>query len=140
MLPRHLSEPRRIMSQPPASPQGQRLTHWATMLAGISLVLVVVNIVLAILDQNAQADVNQRQQQIAQAAQLEAVTNVLARELQAQAPNDPQIQDLLKRVQLPVAGTAVPPPAAAPAARARADPVRRRRARAPRAPRRSASN
>ncbi len=103
------------MSQPPASPQGQRLIHWATMLAGISLVLVVVNIVLAILDQNAQADVNQRQQQIAQAAQLEAVTNVLARELQAQAADDPQIQDLLKRVQLPVAGTAVPPPAPAPA-------------------------
>lgn len=99
------------MSQPPASPQGHRLIQWATMLAGVSLVLVVVNIVLAIIDQNAQAEVNQRQQQIAQAAQLEAVTNVLARELQAQAAADPQIQDLLKRAQLPVAGTAaVPPP------------------------------
>ena len=81
-----------MMSQRPASPQGQRLIQWATMLAGVSLVLVVVNIVLAIIDQNAQAEVNQRQQQIAQAAQLEAVTNVLARELQAagrQRPADP---------------------------------------------------
>jgi hypothetical protein len=87
------------MSQPPAAPQqGQRLIRWATMLAGVSLVLVVVNIVLAIVDQNAQAEVNQRQQQIAQAAQLEAVSNVLVRSLEAQAANDPQIQDLLKRV------------------------------------------
>jgi hypothetical protein len=86
------------------------------MLAGVSLVLVVVNIVLAIIDQNAQAEMNQRQQQIAQAAQIEAVTNVLARELQARAADDPQIQDLLKRAQLPIPGTAVlpPPPATKP--------------------------
>jgi hypothetical protein len=85
------------MSQPPpAAPQGQRLIQWATFLAGVSLVLVVVNIVLAVIDQNAQAEVNQRQQQLAQAAQMEALTNVLVRALEAQAP-DPQIQDLLNR-------------------------------------------
>jgi hypothetical protein len=99
-----------MMSQPSAAPPGHRLIQWATMLAGVSLILVVVNIVLAVLDQNAQAEVNQHQQQIAQAAQLEAVTSVLVRGLQAQADQDPQIQDLLKR-----AGVTAPPAASAPA-------------------------
>ncbi len=70
--------------------------------------LVIVNIVLAVVDQTAQAEVNQRQQQLAQAAQLEAVTNVLARALVAQADtaNDAQIQDLLKRAGVPQASAA----------------------------------
>ena len=40
-----------MMRPTPAVPQSQRLIQWATMLAGISLVLVIVNIVLAMVDQ-----------------------------------------------------------------------------------------
>ncbi len=87
--------------RPPSADQQtrqQRLIQWATMLAGVSLVLVVVNIALAIIDQNAQADVNERQQIIAQAAQLNAVNTLLTRALQSQmqSAKDPQIEALLK--------------------------------------------
>jgi hypothetical protein len=105
----------------PAPSQGQWLIQWATLLAGVSLILVVVNIALAIIDQTAQAEANQRQQQIAQAAQLEALTNVLARALRTQeeSSKDPQLKDLLAHysggVGAPVG--AAPTPAAAPAAK-----------------------
>ncbi len=94
-----------MMRPTAAAPQSQRLIQWATLLAGVSLVLVIVNIVLAVVDQTAQAEVNQRQQQLAQAAQLEAITNVLTRALVAQADtvNDAQIRDLLKRAGVPQA-------------------------------------
>jgi hypothetical protein len=85
----------------PLDPQlrQQRLIQLATLLAGVSLILVVVNIGLAVIDQRAQAEVNQRQQIINQAAQLNAVSGLLTRALisQAQAAKDPQIEALLKR-------------------------------------------
>lgn len=104
----------------PAASQGSWLLQWATLLAGVSLVLVIVNIALAVVDQSAQAEANQRQQQIAQAAQLEALTNVLTRALstQEQSSKDPQIQDLLTRAAAsagPAPTPAPPPPAPAPA-------------------------
>lgn len=100
------------MSQPAAEPPGHRLIQWATLLAGVSLVLVIVNIVLAVIDRNAQAEVNRRQQQIAQAAQLEAVAKVMTRALttQAEASQDKQLQDLLANAG--ISGAAPPKPAA----------------------------
>jgi len=88
-----------MSDQRPAASQGSWLLQWATLLAGVSLILVIVNIALALVDQSAQAEANQRQQQIAQAAQLEALTNVLTHALtvQEQSSKDPQIQDLLTR-------------------------------------------
>ncbi|MGH7153619.1 MAG: hypothetical protein ACREF3_06785 [Acetobacteraceae bacterium] len=80
------------------SPAGQqRLIQWATLLAGVSLMLVIVNIVLATIVQNAQAEVNRRQQMIAQAAQLGPVTAALVRDLVAQSATDTKLQDLLKQ-------------------------------------------
>lgn len=102
------------------SPAGQhRLIQWATLLAGVSLVLVVVNIVLATIVQNAQAEVNQRQQMIAQAAQLGPLNGALVRDLVAQSATDSKLQELLKQ-----AGVTQPTPAApaAPAAPTAAKP------------------
>ena len=83
-------------------PDPQRVVSWATMLAGVSLVLVVVNIVLASLNQSLQAEANQRQQQLAQAAQLNAVTNVLQAGLVQQAQQgDAKIQAILKKAAVP---------------------------------------
>jgi len=85
--------------RPLQSPAGQqRLIQWATLLAGVSLVLVVVNIVLATLVQNAQAEVNQRQQMIAQAAQLAPLNAALVRDLVSESATDTKLQDLLKQV------------------------------------------
>ncbi len=102
-------EPASMSGQKPAPSQSQWLIQWATLLAGVSLILVAVNIALALIDQTAQAEANQRQQQIAQAAQLQALTNVLmhALTMQEQSSKDPQIQDLLTR-----AGAAAGPAAA----------------------------
>lgn len=103
------------MSERKPAPSGVSwLIQWATLLAGVSLVLVVVNIALAVVDQSAQAEANQRQQQIAQAAQLQALSNLLTQALsrQEQSSNDPQLKELLARVGVG-AETA---PAAAPAA------------------------
>ncbi len=109
-----------MSEQRPAASQGQWLIQWATLLAGVSLVLVAVNIALALMDQSAQAEANQRQQQIAQAAQLEALTNVLMHALttQEQSSKDPQLQDLLTRA----AASAGPASAGAPTAPAAAKP------------------
>jgi succinate dehydrogenase hydrophobic anchor subunit len=106
----------------PAPSQGQWLIQWATLLAGVSLILVVVNIALALVDQNAQAEANQRQQQIAQAAQLEALTNVLVHALtvQEESSKDPQLKDLLARYGGSTGAAATgarPAPVAAPAAK-----------------------
>jgi succinate dehydrogenase hydrophobic anchor subunit len=107
----------RMSDQKPAASQGSWLLQWATLLAGVSLVLVIVNIALALLDQTAQAGANQRQQQIAQAAQLEALTNVLTHALtvQEQSSRDPQIQDLLTRAAANAGPASTVPPPAAPA-------------------------
>lgn len=79
----------------------QRVVQGATLLAGVSLVLVIVNIVLASINQSAQAEANQRQQMLAQAAQLNAVNNLLERELIQQAQGgDTKIQDLLKKANV----------------------------------------
>jgi succinate dehydrogenase hydrophobic anchor subunit len=108
-----------MSEQKPAASRGSWLIQWATLLAGVSLVLVVVNIALALMDQTAQAEVNQRQQEIAQAAQLGALTTVLTRALTTQEQNskDPQIEDLLRRVSNALSSEGIPPAsAAAPAA------------------------
>jgi len=107
-----------MSDQKPAASQGSWLIQWATLLAGVSLVLVIVNIALALVDQSAQAEANQRQQRIAQAAQLEALTNVLTHALtvQEQSSRDPQIQDLLTRAAAsPEPASPLAPAAAAPA-------------------------
>lgn len=82
--------------------------QWATLLAGVSLILVIVNIVLASINASAQAEANRRQQALAQAAQLNAVNSLLERALvqQAEQANDSKVQDLLKK-----AGVAFTPPA-----------------------------
>jgi hypothetical protein len=79
-------------------------------------VLVIANIALALMDQTAQAEANQRQQQIAQAAQLEALTNVLIHALatQEQSSKDPAIEDLIHTASGGPASLGAPP--AAPAA------------------------
>jgi hypothetical protein len=108
------------MNERPAAPTGSWLIQWSTLLAGVSLVLVIANIVLAVVDQSAQGEANQRQQQIAQAAQLEALTNVLMHALtaQEQSSKDPQLQDLLRSGGSPPAPAgAVAPVPASPAAK-----------------------
>jgi len=104
-----------MSDQKPAASQGSWLLQWTTLLAGVSLVLVIVNIALALVDQSAQAEANQRQQQIAQAAQLEALTNVLTHALtvQEQGSKDPQIKDLLTRAATTAEPGSPPGPAAA---------------------------
>jgi len=104
-----------MSDQKSAASQGSWLLQWTTLLAGVSLVLVIVNIALALVDQSAQAEANQRQQQIAQAAQLEALTNVLTHALtvQEQSSKDPQIKDLLTRAAASAEPASPLPPAAA---------------------------
>jgi succinate dehydrogenase hydrophobic anchor subunit len=106
-----------MSDQRPAASQGSWLLQWATLLAGVSLILVIVNIALALVDQSAQAEANQRQQQIAQAAQLEALTNVLTHALtvQEQSSKDSQIQDLLTRAAASAGPISPATPAPAPA-------------------------
>jgi len=115
-----------MSEQKPAASQGSWLIQLTTLLAGVSLVLVVVNIALALMDQSAQAEANQRQQQIAQAAQLEALTNLLLHTLsvQEQSSKDPQIQDLLTRAAAGagLTSTSIAAPAAPAAAPAAAKP------------------
>lgn len=68
-----------------------------TILAVVALVLVVVNVMLALGNQSVQADVNERQQFIAQSIQLEQlnrqVVTVLAN--MAMKGNDEQLKNLL---------------------------------------------
>jgi hypothetical protein len=114
-------EPAGMSGQKPAASQGSWLIRMATLLAGVSLVLVIVNIALALVDQVAQAEATRRQQQIAQAAQLEALTNLLTHALstQEQSSKDPQIQALLTRAAAsagPALGAPAAPAAAPPAA------------------------
>ncbi len=91
-------------------PNQQRVVQIATLLAGVSLVLVIVNIVLASINQSAQAEANQRQQLLAQAAQMNVVSNLLERALITQAENgdSAKIQDLLKRAGVAFTAPAKP--------------------------------
>ena len=74
----------------------------ATALSIAALILVVVNIVLAIGNQNRQADVNQRQQFINQSIQLSRANQMLINALaQAAAKNgDADIRKLLAAMTL----------------------------------------
>jgi hypothetical protein len=91
-----------------------KLLYWVmTSLAGISVLLVIVNGVIFLTDQSAQAEVNQRQQFINQSAQLGRVQEGLVRALALSAANnkDDQLRDLL--AQFNISYTINPPPAAA---------------------------
>jgi hypothetical protein len=75
-----------------------KLLYWVmTSLAGISVLLVIVNGVIFLTDQSAQAEVNQRQQFINQSAQFGRVQEGLVRALALSAANnkDDQLRDLL---------------------------------------------
>ena len=80
------------------APNPHRVVQGATLLAGVSLVLVIVNIVLASLNQDLQDNVNRRQQALVQAAQLSNVAAILQRAMVAQAEQgDEKIQAVLKQ-------------------------------------------
>jgi hypothetical protein len=92
-----------------------RLLFWVmTSLAGISVALVIVNGVIFLTNQSAQAEVNQRQQFINQSAQLGRLQEGLVRALQISAANnkDDQLRDLLAQH-----GFTVPSMPAAPGAK-----------------------
>lgn len=77
------------------------MVQGATLLAGVSLVLVIVNIVLASLNQTMQENVNRRQQVLVQAAQLSSVATILQRAMVTQAEQgDEKIQAVLKRADI----------------------------------------
>lgn len=95
------------------APNPQRVVQGATLLAGVSLVLVIVNIVLASLNQGMQENVNRRQQVLVQAAQLSGVATILQRSMVAQAEQgDEKIQAVLKRADI---SFTAPAPASSPA-------------------------
>lgn len=91
-------------------PDAHRVVSGTTLLAGVSLVLVVVNIVLASINASAQAEANRRQQTLAEAARLNAVNTLLTRALvqQASTGNDAKIQELLKTAGVPFTAPAKP--------------------------------
>ena len=68
-----------------------------TILAVAALVLVVVNVLLALGNQSVQADVNERQQFIAQSIQLEQLNRQVVAVLanMAMKGNDEQLKNLL---------------------------------------------
>ncbi len=91
-----------------------KLLYWImTSLAGISVILVIVDGVLFLTNQSAQAEVNQRQLFISQSAQYGRIQEGLVRALAASAANnkDDQLRDLL--AQYGVTYTVNPPPTAA---------------------------
>ena len=81
-----------------------------TLLAGVSLVLVIVNIALASINASAQREANRRQQMLAEAARLNAVNTLLTRALvqQAEQGNDAKVQDLLKKAGVSFTAPAKP--------------------------------
>ncbi len=68
-----------------------------TILAVVALVLVVVDVLLALGNQSVQADVNERQQFIAQSIQLEQLNRQVVAVLanMAMKSNDEQLKNLL---------------------------------------------
>jgi hypothetical protein len=75
----------------------QALFWISTALAGLSVILVVSNGILFLVNQEAQATINRRQQFINQSAQLGRVNEALVRALATSAANnkDDQLRDLL---------------------------------------------
>jgi hypothetical protein len=95
----------------------QALFLASTVLAGLSVVLVISNGILFLVNQEAQATINRRQQFINQSAQLGRVNEALVRALATNAANnkDDQLRDLL--AQHGITFQVNPPqPAAAPSA------------------------
>ena len=75
-----------------------RVLFWiSTVLAGLSVILVISNGLLFLVNQEAQAAVNRRQQFINQSAQLGRLNEALVRALATTAANnkDDQLRDLL---------------------------------------------
>jgi hypothetical protein len=75
----------------------QALFWISTVLAGLSVVLVVSNGILFLVNQEAQAAINRRQQFINQSTQLGRLNEALVRTLATTAANnkDDQLRDLL---------------------------------------------
>ncbi|HVA11725.1 MAG TPA: hypothetical protein VNF99_00610 [Stellaceae bacterium] len=91
--------------------------EWAIMaLAGLSLVLVIVNAGLVVRNQAIQGDVTQRQQIINQGLQFARIRQALAQMLVSVAvsKNDRDLSDMLTRHGIALTGAAAAP--AAPAA------------------------
>jgi len=95
----------------------QALFWISTVLAGLSVVLVISNGILFLVNQEAQATINRRQQFINQSAQLGRVNEALVRALATSAANnkDDQLRDLLAQHGITFQVTP-PEPATAPSA------------------------
>ena len=99
--------------------RGKKTLFWiSTVLSALCLVLVGVDIILLLVNQRAQAEVNERQRTIAESIQLKQVQDGIVRLLwnAANANKDDQVRDLL--VQLGFATITPAPTVAAPAAAA----------------------
>ena len=96
--------------------RGKKTLIWiSTVLSALCLVLVGVDIILLLVNQRAQAEVNERQRTIAESIQLKQVQDGIVRLLwnAANANKDDQVRDLL--VQLGFATITPAPTVAAPA-------------------------
>jgi hypothetical protein len=86
----------------------------STILAALLVVLVIVNIVLTLGNQSAQAELGERQQAIAQTMQLETLHRQVVAFLANMAinSNDEQIRALLSSSGIDLGGAKAQPPAA----------------------------
>lgn len=84
------------------------MTGWSVLV----LILVLVNIVIGLGNQSIQAEVTERQQEIAQTIQLEALNRQLVTVLASMAvkTNDAQLKKLLADSGVNVGGGAEPAP------------------------------
>jgi predicted Holliday junction resolvase-like endonuclease len=84
------------------------LTAWSVLV----LILVFVNILIGLGNQSIQAEVTERQQEIAQTIQLEALNRQLVTVLASMAvkTNDAQLKKLLADSGVNVGDSAEPPP------------------------------
>ncbi len=92
----------------------------ATMtIAGVSLVLVILNAGLVLRNQSLQFDISQRQQVINQGLQFARIRQVLAQYVAnvAAAKKDNELTELLTHHGITPGGASVPPPAAVPQGR-----------------------
>ena len=80
-----------------ANSKAQALFWISTALAGLSVILVISNGILFLVNQDAQATINRRQQFINQSVQLGRVNEALVRALATSAASnkDNQLRDLL---------------------------------------------
>lgn len=94
-----------------ARTKGQGLFWVSTVLAALSVVLVISNGVLFLANQEAQAAINRRQQFINQSAQLDRLNEALVRALATYAANnkDDQLRDLLAQHGITFQVNPVPP-------------------------------